>query len=66
MARWSARPLTGDAHQARRLAGHVAMRMTGRNSPEDAYEEIYTINDGAPKSSRDAILKLFDKSLAQV
>jgi hypothetical protein len=57
--------LTGDAHQARRLAGQVAMRITGRDSPEEAYEEIYTTNDGAPKSSREAILNLFDKSLAQ-
>lgn len=57
--------LTGDAHQARRLAGQVAMQITGRDSPEEAYEEIYTINDGAPKSSREAILNLFDKSLAQ-
>ena len=39
--------------------------MTGRGSPEEAYEEIYTINDGPPKSSRDAILQMFDKSLAR-
>ena len=58
--------LTGDVHQARRLAGQTAMWITGRESPEEAYEEIYTINDGAPKSSREAILNLFDKSLTRV
>jgi hypothetical protein len=57
--------VTGDAEQARRLAGKAAMRMTGRASPEEAYEEIYAINDGPPKSSRDAILHLFDKSLVR-
>ena len=57
--------LTGDVDQARRLAGQAAMWITGRDSPEEAYEEIYTINDGPPKSSREAILHLFDKSLAR-
>ena len=60
----SAFDLTGDVQQARRLAGQVAMRITGRDSPEEAYEEIYTINDGPPKSSRDAILRMFDENLA--
>jgi len=58
--------LTGDVHQARRLAGQTAMWITGRESPEEAYEEIYSINDGPPKSSRDAILRLFEKGLARV
>jgi hypothetical protein len=58
--------LTGDVHQARRLAGQAAMWITGRGSPEEAYEEIYSINDGPPKSSRDAILQLFEKGLARV
>ena len=57
--------LTGDAEQARRLAGQVAMWMTGRQTPDDAYEEIYSLNDGPPVSSRKAILRLFDKSLAR-
>src|SRR5262249_53800114 len=57
--------LTGDANQARRLAGRTAMWLTGHGSPEEAYEEIYAINDGAPKSSRDAVLQLFDKALAR-
>jgi hypothetical protein len=42
------------------------MWITGRESPEEAYEEIYSINDGPPKSSRDAILQLFEKGLARV
>ena len=52
--------------KARELAGNAAMWMTGRETPEDAYEEIYTINDGPPVSSRKAILRLFDESLARV
>ena len=48
------------------LAGNAAMWMTGRETPEEAYEEIYTINDGPPTSSRKAILRLFDESLARV
>jgi hypothetical protein len=58
--------LTGDAEKARELAGNVAMWMTRRETPEDAYEEIYTINDGPPVSSRKAVLRLFDESLARV
>jgi hypothetical protein len=57
--------LTGDVEQAHRLAGQAAMWITGHGSPEEAYEEIYSINDGAPKSSREAILNLFGKSLAR-
>jgi hypothetical protein len=57
--------LTGDVHQARRLAGQAAMRITGCGSPEEAYEEIYTVNDGPPKSSREAVLRMFDKCLAR-
>jgi hypothetical protein len=57
--------LTGDVEKARRLAGDAAMWMTGRESPEDAYEEIYTINDGPPVSSHKAVLRLFDESLAR-
>jgi len=56
--------LVGDIHQARQLAGQAAMRMTGRASQEEAYETIYTLNDGTPKSSREAVLRLFDTSLA--
>ena len=40
--------LTGDVDQARRLAGQAAMWITGRDTPEEAYEEIYTLNDGPP------------------
>lgn len=57
--------LTGDLHQARQLAGQAAMWMTGRASQEEAYETIYTLNDGTPKSSREAVLRLFDASLAR-
>ena len=58
--------LTGDVEQARQLAGSAAMWMTGRATPEEAYEEIYTINDGPPVSSRKAVMRLFDESLARV
>jgi hypothetical protein len=58
--------LTGDVDQARRMAGSTAMWMTGRDTPEEAYEAIYTINDGPPVSSRRAILALFDASLVRV
>jgi len=57
--------LTGDVHQARRLAGQAAMWITGRASQEEAYEAIYTLNDGAPKSSREAVVRLFEESLAR-
>ncbi len=57
--------LTGDADQARRLAGQAAMWMTGRETPEEAYEAIYTINDGPPVSSRKAIVQLFEQGLAR-
>jgi len=55
--------ITGDPEQASHLAGRTAMWVTGRDSPETAYEEIYSINDGPPVSSRKAILRLFDLSL---
>ena len=58
--------LTGDADQARRLAGQAAMWITGRQTPEEAYEEIYTLNDGPPVSSRKAIMRLFEESLARI
>jgi len=57
--------LTGDGQQARRLAGQAAIWITGRASQEEAYEAIYTINDGAAKSSREAVLRLFDAGLAR-
>ena len=57
--------LTGDADQARQLAGQAAMWITGRDTPEEAYEEIYTLNDGPRDSSRKAVLRLFEKSLAR-
>ena len=57
--------LTGNVDQARRLAGQAAMWITGRDSPEEAYEEIYTLNDGPREPSRKAVLSLFDKSLAR-
>ncbi len=58
--------LTGNADQPRRLAGQTAMWMTSRDTPEEAYEAIYTINDGPPVSSRKAILALFEVSLERV
>jgi hypothetical protein len=57
--------LTGDVDQARRLAGQAAMWMTGRDNREEAYEEIYTLNDGPREASRKAVLSLFEKSLAR-
>jgi hypothetical protein len=58
--------LTGDHTEARRLAGRAAMSITGANTPEEAFEKIYTINDGQPVSSRKAILEMFDAGLARV
>src|SRR5687767_13988040 len=46
--------LTGDVDQTRRLAVRAAMLITGRETPEEAYEEIYTLNVGPPVSSRKA------------
>jgi hypothetical protein len=57
--------ITGDADQARRLAARTAMWITGRDSAEEAYEAIYTINDGPSVSSRRAVLELFEASLAR-
>jgi hypothetical protein len=58
--------LTGNVEEARRLAGRAAMWITGQDSTEEAYEEIYTLNDGSPASSRKAVLELFDRGLARV
>jgi hypothetical protein len=58
--------LTLDPIEARRLGGRAAMWVTGADTPEEAFEEIYSINDGPPVSSRKAILHLFDKGLARV
>jgi hypothetical protein len=58
--------LTGDVDQARRLAGRAAMLITGRETPEEAYEEIYTLNDGPPVASRKTVLHLFQDSLARI
>ena len=57
--------LTGDSDQARRLAGQAAMWITGEGTPEEAYEEIYALNDGPATSSREAVLTLFDAALAR-
>jgi hypothetical protein len=61
----SAYDLTGDAGRASLLAGGVAMSLTGRDSPQKAFEEIYAMNDGPAVSSRRAILSLFDKALGR-
>jgi hypothetical protein len=58
--------LTGNEQQGRRLAGKVAMRLTGHVTPVEAYEEIYGINDGPPASARKAIVALFEDALARV
>jgi len=42
------------------------MWVTGSPTPEEAFEEIYTINDGQPDPSRKAILRMFDEGLARV
>jgi hypothetical protein len=57
--------LTGDVGRAQRLAGHAAMWVTGRRTPEEAYEAIYTVNDGPPQSSRKAIVAMFEESLVR-
>src|SRR5262245_30543487 len=58
--------LTGHFDQAHRLAGQAAMWITGRESPQEACDEIYTINDGRPGSSRQAIIELFKAGLTRV
>jgi hypothetical protein len=58
--------LTGNPVEARRLAGRAAMRITGSSTPHEAFEEIYSVNDGQPDASRKAILQLFDDGLARV
>jgi hypothetical protein len=62
----SAYDLTGDTTRAGLLAGSVAMSMTGRHTPQEAFEDVYTINDGPAVSSRRAILNLFDKALERI
>lgn len=62
----SAYDLTGEPGQAQALAEKAAMAITGRNSPNEAFEEIFTLNDGPAVSSRKAVLGLFDKSLEAV
>ena len=62
----SAYDLTGDPIEARRLAGRAAMWVTGSGTPEEAFEDIYTVNDGQPDPSRKAILRMFDEGLARV
>jgi hypothetical protein len=62
----SAYDLTGNGGRASVLAGSVAMAITGRETPQGAFEDIYTLNDGPAVSSRHAILNLFDKALQRV
>jgi hypothetical protein len=62
----SAYDLTGDPDEARRLAGRAAMWITGRSTAEQAFDDIYTVNDGQPEPSRKAILRMFDEGLARV
>jgi hypothetical protein len=58
--------LTGDRAEAERLAGRAAMWVTGSGTPEEAFEEIYSVNDGPPVTSRAGILRMFDEGLARV
>ena len=58
--------LTRNSEEARHLAGRAAMQLAGSSTPDEAFEEIYTINDGQPEPSRKAVLKLFDEALARV
>jgi hypothetical protein len=62
----SAYDLTGDTTRAGLPAGSVAMSMTGRHTPQEAFEDVHTINDGPAVSSRRAILNLFDKALERI
>ena len=62
----SAYELTGDASRANMLAGRVAMSMTGRDTPQEAFGDIYVVNDGPAVTSRRAILDLFDRALERV
>jgi hypothetical protein len=61
----SAYDLTGHAGRASMLAGRAAMSLTGRDTPQEAFEDIYVINDGPAVSSRRAILELFDAALGR-
>lgn len=62
----SAYDLTGEVGQAQALAEKAAVAVTGRTCPHEAFEEIYTLNDGPAVSSRRAILSMFDKSMETV
>ena len=62
----SAYNLTGDVEKANRLAGSAAMSLTGRDTPHEAFGDIYTMNDGPSASSRQNILDLVDKALERV
>lgn len=62
----SAYDLTGDEGRANMLAGNVAMSLTGRDTAQEAFEDIYTVNDGPAVPSRRAILDLFDRALGRV
>lgn len=62
----SAYDLTGCPIEARTLAGRAAMHITGRDSPDEAFEHIYSINDGPPVSSRKAVMRMLDSTLERV
>jgi hypothetical protein len=57
--------LTCDEVRANDLASRTAVWMTGQPTIDAAYEAIFSINDGPPTSSRKAVLRLFDASLAR-
>jgi hypothetical protein len=42
------------------------MSLTGRDTPHEAFGDIYTMNDGPAAPSRKAILDLLDRTLEQV
>ena len=42
------------------------MALTGRDTPHEAFGDIYTMNDGPAASSRKAILDLLDRTLERV
>jgi hypothetical protein len=56
--------LTADRHQANQLADQVAMWITGRVSVKHAQHALWWLNDEG-RDSRTAVLRLFDKCLAQ-
>jgi hypothetical protein len=57
--------LTPDADRAEELAGRAAVWVTSKPNQDEAYEAIFCLNDGPPRSSRKAVLRLFDASLAR-